>query len=426
MSFSGLISHFSGSPKGFTGSFAFIKDEKDIPGIAGFWHIIALGLSLVLAGQFTYWQAGMAIVCIVFLLIYIFGAFSLSHSSGNVQAASFEREGRGDWFEGLVYASWFFTGWEMVPVVCMDLKGEPKRLLPLALPLIPPLLLLTAILLVFSTSTAGGLDSSDIQDNYYITDSSAALTPAYARILQISQPGTLLLALLPLGVCAYSTLFALSRQGGALGASSLIPRAFTYTYTYTSTSHSSHASTPAPIAVGSLTCFTAVCMALLVGLCIALASLGKKDGNDIVQGIMLLSRLCAYFCGWFQFNGYLSMRRKFAGLPKAYRSPLGTPGAYLGMGLCVCVAVSTAWFGLSGQLRGASWVGWAVAGVFLAVLLGWAGVYGRYVVGVQGLGEEEQRVMFVAYVINANRRAKLRYQVRRSSEMGGLGVSSLA
>lgn len=98
----------------------------------------------------------------------------------------------------------------------------------------------------------------------------------------------------------------------------------------------------------------------------------------------ILAAVCAYFA---MFISFIIFRLHFEGLQREYNSPVGIPGAVLGMGVSVLIIVSII-------------VTNVISAVFLAAIVFFFSVYYYFAATTrQKLSAEEKEVMLVAHVI---------------------------
>lgn len=134
-------------------------------------------------------------------------------------------------------------------------------------------------------------------------------------------------------------------------------------------------------------------MMLSYGLCIFLTVLCFVflfNSFKLLINLSLFMGLCFYTLYICLFITYLSFISRFPSLPRYFVSPFGASGAYIGIAIYVFFGLSTCFFHYGPYFF-----------AFLIIFL-WAltYVYLRFIRRKQTFSHEEERVFFIAYVIN--------------------------
>lgn len=134
-------------------------------------------------------------------------------------------------------------------------------------------------------------------------------------------------------------------------------------------------------------------VALTLGalLCLALFSLAEYLQEVVLFVFIVCASSAAVFVDVVLLLGFLRFRRNHASLPRQFRSPLGLFGA--GYGIVILLLIFATSIGLYADAY--------LTVIILFFYLGGMSVYYHYQVKpTQSFSDEEQKVMFIAYVIN--------------------------
>eukprot|EP00981_Chlorochromonas_danica_P003968 scaffold750_cov165-Ochromonas_danica.AAC.6 len=157
--------------------------------------------------------------------------------------------------------------------------------------------------------------------------------------------------------------------------------------------------------------------ALLVlgALSLSLLCLSYFIGGDVFMAIVACGSHATIFADIAILAAFLQFRSKFSNLEKWFYNPVGTLSVVYGMVLLVATCVVTTVL---------HYLAFAPLLLILAILLLATVYYSTVVRSKQGFSDEEQRVMFSAYVINANRLHKQRNR-RGSTNNSGRSIASI-
>lgn len=148
-------------------------------------------------------------------------------------------------------------------------------------------------------------------------------------------------------------------------------------------------------------------VALIIGLCIAFLIFvaTEVEGERLVNFCVVLGFFSTMIVDVILLIGFLQFRTKHSSLPRHFTSPLGRCGALFGI-----VVFLLGFFAVAGL--------YPMAFLALIVLVLYLFVFSVYyhfqVKQSQHFSAEEHRVMFIAYVINGNRRFKAKIYRRAS------------
>eukprot|EP01039_Chlorochromonas_danica_P009079 gene9079-10021_t len=285
-----------------------------------------------------------------------------------------------EWFKFLPYSTIFFYGLELLPMACKD-AIEPKKTVPRSFLIAFAVIFLNALLLVIvmgchspgSSAIAAAL--RDIPPAYY----------GYTHGLHVGKRVAKALSIPALFATSSALVRVYSNQLHSMAESSLLPAVLKCQY----------GSDEVPY-VALVVTATLILMLMVIAECVCLrviliANVVAFHATSLIG----LNILAAYFC----------FHKKFISLPRAFAQPLGLYGVGWS-GILLLLAWTTAIVLHENSYRTALiFLGFVV---FVTIVYGWVIRLG------QGFSAEEQKVMFIAYVINSNRRYKLKASHRAS------------
>jgi amino acid transporter len=178
-------------------------------------------------------------------------------------------------------------------------------------------------------------------------------------------------------------------------------------------SHSNmHSASAVTAPAGASMIMINICVGIMAFL---LCTLIRYRGSDSQYYLLMMIVYSTLIVGVFIMLAYLQFRKKFDCLETTFRSPLQSYGAVYGGGI-FCVAIS---YTIAKQRNDVNSI------IGIVVYLVALSMYYFYAARrSQCFSEEEQKVMFVAYVINANIKSKLRRQssmaLKRENSVGTL------
>jgi len=219
-------------------------------------------------------------------------------------------------FAALPFAMWFYLAIEQLPLAAEE-AHDVVRDMPRALILgIVTLLVLSLLTLVLNTGVGGGAAAMAISE--------APLSDGFVAVLGSGATTTLLTLVALTGLVAsfHTTIYAYGRVLFALSRSGYFPRWISLT---------NQRQTP----------HLALLLGAAAGYLCALAI--EFSGSDGMVGAALLNM--AVFGAVISYavvlGSFIKLRVARPDMPRPYRSPLGIPGAVLGLALCVIALAST-------------------------------------------------------------------------------------
>lgn len=378
-------------------------------------------LPIQIWGGKVFWRFNyvMAIISILVLLIYVFG--SMAFVDFNKFAPLFDRNATStelfsdssiqltnstepyteqykvtssDYFVGggetfmrcFPLAAWFYVGVESLAFAC-DLVEEPKTSMPLGNMSCVLTLFTTSILVLFvCASLEPGLDYT-----------STTLFPFNAGFMKIfnwdegSEVYAIALAFPATYATAFGFIFSYGKLLMALSNSKLIPAVFGIV---TDSKTSSH---PVP--------YVALILGSVMGYLICILVFFFPDIALYLFNICMLSGFFAYMS---QCYGYIALQFKFQNIKREFKSPLGIFGAAWAFCVFLLGAIGVIAFQGDDQVA-------VISFVCLAFLLSlYYFLVSQY---TQTFSPDEQKIMFVAHVINFNQGGKRR-KVGNSKKKG--------
>ena len=281
-------------------------------------------VSVYCYGGRLFWIVNMflAISSIIILVIYCLGSIKFAdfHNAQFVAWDSLttsiptqtmiDSQSSKAWFVGgfsdfmyvLPLPAWFYVGIESINFACTDIH-EPKKNIPRSsLTCIATLVVTSIAVLFISSSLPLTADASDPSSS--LSRSSAPLNIGFRLMFNISDAAATALSLPATYATAFGFIFSYGRLMIAMSESRLLPRCFRKMHSL------------AYIA-GSLISF---------GVCLLVYFVPVV--SMYLFNITILSGFCAYTS---QLYGFIMLRTRFQSLPRKFRSPLGIPGAVVGM-----------------------------------------------------------------------------------------------
>lgn len=242
---------------------------------------------------------------------------------------------------------------------------QPRKTIPRALVMSFTMVLLLASLLIICVGCSEpGIDVIS-------TNTDAPLYYAYQEHLHMTSQLAKALSVPALFVSSSAWMYIVGKQLRSMAESGLFPTLLEYSY----------GSNKVPYVA------LFVCAALCCAVCSA-AHYWVKDFLVVFEATGFLGTLFVEFC---LLLGYCVFRAKYDGLPRQFASPVGVYGAVYGMPVLLLVMLALVAFNKLG------WIPLAFLGIYFTVF---TVHYMYHVKHQQRFSDEEQRIMFVAYVIN--------------------------
>ena len=214
------------------------------------------------------------------------------------------------WFVGgfstfmyvLPLPAWFYVGIESINFACTDIQEPNKNIPKSSLACIATLVVTSIAVLFISSSLPLTADATDPQSS--LARSSAPLNIGFRLMFNISDAAATALSIPATYATAFGFIFSYGRLMIAMSESRLLPRCFRKMHSLAYIS-------------GSLVSF---------GVCLLVYFVPVV--SNYLFNITILSGFCAYTS---QLYGFIMLRTRFKSLPRKFHSPLGIPGAVLGI-----------------------------------------------------------------------------------------------
>lgn len=329
---------------------------------------------------------------LILLLIYLFGTLgrvgtddvNFTHYSAPVMMPmtwdSFMRS--------RVSAGGQFNGMQYFPLLSSSLK-DPKEQIPRLMLIILFIFLLMSMLVTLAAISQG----------YHGAAVATAPLPMIFGLDDLFHRDFLVLKWLDVP-CQFGAIFGLyycsGKQIHALTKSGLMPTFLDKTV---------------PVVGTPCLCF------LLSGLVGMLLSIYTYYNTEILSSIQSLSLLTVFITFIVTFIAYIVFRRKFSSMQRSFVNPLGDFAAIFGIVNFMLASIGLIFYSERGQ---------PVYLIVLALYLVVATIFfWTYLVKNQKFSEEEKKLMFKAYLINANRNARLnRLRNNKVCPMSGTGTGT--
>jgi ethanolamine permease len=318
---------------GYLNALVFGSSAAAPPGMTLIWWGLAYGLFVAInvRGVELTLKVGLVVTVMATLALVLFYASVIARREFNTdlllnippaspQGSNWLPFGWKGVFAALPYAIWFFLAIEQLPLAAEE-SHDVARDIPKALVWgIVTLLVLAILTLVFNSSVGGGARE--------LARSEAPLADGFRAVFG-SGVATRFLTLISLtGLVAsfHTVIYAYGRVLFALSRAGYIPRWISLTSRY----HTPH---------------VALILGALVGFaCAALIEFTKSaGGQSSIVGAMLLNMAVfgAVISYILVLASFIQLRIRRPHLPRPYRSPLGVPGAVVGLVLAVVSLAAT-------------------------------------------------------------------------------------
>lgn len=300
-----------------------------VPGVPAFvWWVIAYALFIAIniRGVELTFRVGLIITLLAMAVLVIFfgatlwtGAFR-SELLFNLAPAAGETSflPRGAWgiFAAIPFAIWFFLAIEQLPLASeetVDVVRDMPRALILGL---LTLLVLALATLVLNSGVGGGVVT--------MAKSAAPLADGFTAVFGAGATTTILTLIALTGLIAsfHAIIFAYGRVLFSLSRAGYLPLWLSVTGRNTKTPH------------------WALLIGGLVGL-IAAAALDRFGTGSVGAALLNMAVFGAVLSYAAVMLSYIRLRATRPDLPRPYRSPLGVPGAWLGLILAIVSGVAT-------------------------------------------------------------------------------------
>jgi len=331
--------------------------------------------TLHISGGKFFWQFIRIVGVLSFLItvIYCFGSLAYVDFSKNTSFnGNYFVGGMTGFLQNLPLASWFYVGIESLAFSC-DLVHSPKTKVPKGMVCCMATLFVTSIFVLFvSSSLPPGIEQTSHESIILNTGFSLFLGCAEQYATVLSLPATF--------ATGFGFVFAYGNLLYALASSKLIPEFFTW---------KGKSNTPfAAIICGSFVSYV-ICVLI--------------DCFPGIQNHLLdICMLSAYVSYCSQCIGYIALKIGFKNLRRHFESPLGIFGSLYALAVFAISGVAV--IGFLGDKQ-VAFLCFIVMIVLLSVY------YFFHVKDRQTFSTDEEKILFVAHVMNYNKKAAQRRRI---------------
>ncbi len=319
-------------------------------------------LAILLVGGRVFWTLNAVLGCIVLalFLIYIFGSCSY---------ANFNEWGRGEYYDyyethefmqQIPMISTCYLGLQLVPLTSRC-ASKPKKDVPIVMcVLVFVAFFITFALFTLASSQYPGIDGLAAED--------FPLNYGFRKILNISHKSAVWLNAPCLFATAFGFIFFCGRQLSCMAGSRLLPEIFARVIPSLDTPYV------------SLITFTFISFVL---------NIATFYNREFIQTLYLVSSLSSFIVYILALIGYIRFHKKYSSLERFFASPLGIPGAYVGIFIFAFCFIGGAIFQET-----------TVPIIVISVVAVLAVVYFIFFAGEHVFSEEEREELFKAYLVN--------------------------
>lgn len=321
--------------------------------------------------------------CLTIVIVLLYFSVSI-YNINNQEYSHLEHDKK--WFSGgipeflslLPRPFYQFRGIELLPLICSELD-DPKQQMPILIVSLSVMVFaLSFILLSFGAGQAPGV----IEISSDLNPSSFALANAF----QISRNSAQLITATG-SVFTYITYgFLFSRQQQAMASSGLFPEILSKQRTHYSTPH----------------------WALLLGCGIGFTAciLSRYLFENLLLAALVIGFIGSFLSGIAMLISFIILRKKFSNLERKFRNPVGIISAIYGMIVFFLASIGSFLFL---EIR------YAVLGLFFGFLIIISAYYYAFARNNQGYSAQEESILFVLYVMKANKNRRKRATIIRSN-----------
>lgn len=333
-----------------------------------YWLIFFSSTLLIFStrGCYIYVSIFVAIYSIGFLLIYV---FATSPSMSLYQEDLEELSPHSIW-KSLPLCTWWYIGIEMLPLAANDCS-DPKRHVPIAITRTMLTLFISSLAILLAVA-AHGIPS--------VIDESLPMVPSFASALDISRSAVTWLSLPPIYGTAFGFVFNFSRQMTSMQYSRLLPSILP---------RNAPVSSEEEVIVEEDTRNTRITVLMGSILCLCLMSAVFWSQLISEEDIFLVCVLGGLIVYLNILLTYLVFYDKYSSLERSFQNPLGRAGAIYA--ILVFVGAGLSILALSSYL--------IIIVTVLFLFIAWCYYYLR-ARHTQCFSDEEQKVLFSAYIIN--------------------------
>ncbi|GLE02820.1 hypothetical protein PINS_up011684 [Pythium insidiosum] len=346
-----------------------------VPAFEGYEPLVALlfyvsALALHIRGDCAFWyfNAVVAVISVVLLLVCVFG--SLPHVSiskfGHLDAEQIDAKGFSGFMKMLPLACWFYVGVEAIGLASGDVQ-KPKTEVPFGQISCVLTLFMTGIMVFFVTvSLPPGIAT--------LADDTIPFNRGFTIMFGITQEVATVLTLPATYATAFGFMWAYGKLIAAMASSRLLPPVLARV--------SKRCGTPVAGMVFGSTLSYAMYL-----LCYWVPVVAPKLFNVCI--------VCAFVSYMGQCIGYISLRRSYRNIKSSSsRNPLGVPSAIFSF--CVWLMGLISVVGFQGDVV----FEFVVIGGIIALLSAFYYLYARK---RQTFSDQENRVLIVAHIIKFNK-----------------------
>lgn len=346
-------------------SIIFHSDSSYEPAFFVFFYVSAVAVNIIGGNVFWWFCRIIGVISLIITVLYIVG------TSYNGDFAKFSESRVADYaFSGnnfvkfLPLCAWYYIGVESLPLACVDCNN-PARELPFGMVLCVIVLFLTAVGVFFtSVSQSPGIEelgTSFLPMNYGFQKSFGW---NYDEVTWLALPASY--------ATGFGFIFMYGRQMCSMSRSGLLPKFLQHR---TKAANSPH-------------------VALMVGSVISVFALLVVYFTDVtyLNQVFYVCVLSSYSTNVAVLLCFFIFRKRYAHLNRPFVSPFGYAGAVYGILVYSLGMISILGFQ-------ADQIPLIIMCIYLSVLTVYYYFYGFQ---AQKLSEEEQKVLFKAYVINVN------------------------
>ncbi len=329
-----------------------------------FFYLTAIGINVMGGRVFWNFNRVIGVISLLFLLIYILGTAKFcdfnKFSESNVAAYEFN----GTSFVSVYpVIAFFFIGVEGLPLVCVDCEN-PQSQIPYGMTSCYIILACTAIGTFFTVT-------SQFPGTAEAANELLPLNDGFERLFGISDMSATWFTIPTIYATGFGFMFIYGRQMSSMARSGLFPSIFKYKTKFSNT--------PFAALIGG----SVASMILLLVI--------YYTDVTLLDPLFDTCILASYFVYVAVFISYFIFRYRYQALPRSFRNPFGVWGGLIG--ICVFLIGIISVLGFQDHNNEAFYF----FIVYIAILIAYYYFYGFY---DQRLSDEEQKILFRAYVVN--------------------------
>lgn len=323
-------------------------------------------LAVTLLGGKIFWFVSNSLGVVVLGL-------TLTYIIASCTYANFDRWGRGthyhsfeifEFMKHIPFISTVYIGISFLPLTSRYVPNA-KQDIPIVMVSLMCLLILTTFgIFVTSCSQFPGIDALALE--------LFPLTIGFSKIFNINEGKASWINMIYLYATAFTFIYCCGRQASVMSGSKVIPEIFSRTIPGLDTPY--------------VSLITFVMFSFLLNIIMYFY-------EEMIPHFFLVTSLSTFIVYFFALIGYVSFHKKYSTLDRYFRSPLGLPGAYLGIVIFVFCFVG----GFAFQDEN------YIAIVIIISIALFSIIYFIFFSGEQSFSEEEKEQLFKAYIMNGKR-----------------------